>query len=106
MSHLKDEELLEYYFSLPDEDLSEEDGDAEAADELTRLDVSNTTCVDTTPPTVLAEAHSDGHCNNGDSAEMEVAENEVIVCAEEENGVELANETETEWADDITYFET
>jgi hypothetical protein len=76
MSRLKDEKLLEYYFSLPDnEDLSEEEGGDEAADELTRLDVSDTTCVDTTPRRVLAEPYSDDHRNNGGSVGMEVTEN-------------------------------
>ncbi|XP_023597182.1 piggyBac transposable element-derived protein 4 [Trichechus manatus latirostris] len=97
------EEILEYFFSLPDnedaseeesdEDASEEDSDEDALEDLTSLEQS--------------AAHSEGRDNNTD---MVVENEEEVDVAEEgdeadDDAHDEREGSEGEWCEDVSYFE-
>lgn len=87
MSFLKDEELLEYYFSLPDEENnSEADCDEDAAEELSQLHETS--------------------CSNHNS-DNPYEEHETMEYTEHENGSYTYNQDTDnhDWGSNVLYFE-
>ena len=87
MACLKEEEILEYLYSLPEnDDDSEEECDEDAAEELTHLEITNSGCDE-----------SDGSF----SVAVDISQ----------EGTELdrqsndTSEDESEWGDSVSYFE-
>jgi len=87
MACLNEEEILEYLYSLPEnEDDSEEECDEDAAEELTRLEVTNSGCDE-----------SDGSF----AAAVDISQEGT----EPDHQSNDNSEDESEWGDSVSYFE-
>jgi hypothetical protein len=87
MAYLNEEEILECLYSLPENEYdSEEECDEDAAEELTRLDVSNSGCDE----------------SNGSFAEaVDISQEGTEPNHQSSN----TPEDESEWGDSVSYFE-